>query len=77
MNMQKMMNEMNKVKAQDPSKNIVIAYGSAKMASGGKGEISIPVDRAFTEWKKHFITIPVGEFRTTVVSNTDDVSYKM
>ena len=39
---------------------------------GVRGEVSVPVERAFKECKSNFITIPVDEFRSTAVSNIDD-----
>lgn len=56
----------------DPRKRVVIAYGAAKMKPGGKNEVSVPVDRAFKECKKHFMTVPTPEFRSTQVFNFDD-----
>ena len=52
-------------------KRTVIAYGSAKFASGGKGEISVPTSKAFKECNYRFLTVPVDEFRTSRVSYED------
>lgn len=51
---------------------ILVAYGSAKMAPGGKGEVSVPVSRAFKECNARFETHVVDEFRTTRVCFKDD-----
>ena len=77
MSKKKMMTERNKIQADDPSKRVVIAYGAAKFAPGGKGEISVPTDRAYKECKNKFLTIPVDEFRTTNVANEDDSMLRM
>jgi hypothetical protein len=50
----------------DP-KDIVLAFGAAKFAPGGKGEVSVPTTRAFKECSNRFPIIPVDEFRTTMV----------
>jgi hypothetical protein len=59
-------------KSGDVSKNIVVAYGAAKFAPGGKGEVSVPTDRAFKECSYRFPTIAVDEFRTSKVSVEDN-----
>ena len=43
----------------------MLAFGGAKLASGGKGEISIPTSRAFKECKKQkgLKILVVDEFR--------------
>lgn len=45
----------------------VIAYGSAKFASGGKGEVSVPTSRSFQECKKQkgLKVLVTDEFRTS------------
>jgi len=48
-------------------KEIVIAYGSAKFAPGGKGEISVPTTKAFKECGRRFQTKPIDEYRSTRV----------
>ena len=58
--------------AIDKTKNIVVAYGAAKFAPGGKGEVSVPTTRAFKECSYRFPTVAVDEFRTTKVSVEDD-----
>jgi hypothetical protein len=50
---------------------IVIAYGSAKFAHGGKGEISVPTSKAYKECTFRFKTIPIDEFRTSRVCYDD------
>lgn len=55
----------------DPS-NIVLAFGSAKFASGGKGEMSVPTTRAFKECSYRFPIKLVDEFRTSKIFWKDD-----
>jgi hypothetical protein len=62
----------NSVQARDPSKEIVVGYGSAKFAPGGKGEVSVPVCRAYKECSYRFQTLTIDEFRTTMVHHEDD-----
>jgi hypothetical protein len=47
----------------------VIAFGSAKFASGGKGEVSVPTSRAFKECtkQKNLQVAVVDEFRTSKI----------
>jgi hypothetical protein len=47
---------------------VVLAYGSAKLAPGGRNEISVPVGRAYKEATYRFPTIPIDEFRTSKVN---------
>jgi hypothetical protein len=51
--------------------NVVLAYGAAKFVPGGKGEVSIPVSRAYKECSSRFEIIPVDEFRTTKLYHKD------
>jgi len=65
----------NAVVAADPSKRLVVAYGAAKFASGGKGEVSVPTSSAFKECKNArgvSRVLVVDEFRTSRVSYEDD-----
>jgi hypothetical protein len=62
----------NKIKTAFPGRNVVIAYGSAKFAPGGKGELSVPTSRAYKECATRVTTVPTGEFRTSKVYNVDD-----
>ena len=59
----------NKVlgKEEKRTKTTVIAFGGAKFAPGGKGEISVPTSRAFKECKKQkgLKVLVVDEFRTS------------
>ena len=48
----------------------VIAYGAAKFASGGKGELSVPVKYIKERCNKYFKTVLVDEFRTSCVCPT-------
>ncbi len=59
------------VRLPDPS-NIVLAFGSAKFAPGGKGEMSVPTTRAFKECSCRFKIKLVDEFRTSRVYWKDD-----
>jgi hypothetical protein len=66
-------------------KNIVIAYGSAKFAPGGKGELTVPTSRAssaqgacggrrpqYKECASRFKMLVTCEFRTSKVDYRDD-----
>lgn len=55
-----------------PNKRIVIAYGSAKFASGGPNEVSVPTSRAYKECATRFTTVVTPEFRTSKVYNVND-----
>ena len=48
-------------------RRIVIAYGDAKFASGGKGEISVPTSRLEKECKRRYHVVKIDEFRTTQI----------
>lgn len=67
----------NSVQARDPSREVVVGYGSAKFAPGGKGEVSVPVCRAYKECCYRFWTLVVDEFRTTMVHHEDDSILKL
>ena len=69
-------NFFNRIKKSASAENkseIYVAYGSAKFASGGKGEISVPTSGAFKECKNHTNgkTFIESEFRTTRIWNED------
>jgi hypothetical protein len=49
----------------------VLAYGAAKFAPGGKGELAVPVSRGFKECATRFEIVPVDEFRTTKLYHKD------
>ena len=51
--------------------NVVLAYGTAKFAPGGKGELTVPVSRGFKECASRFKVVPVDEFRTTKLYHKD------
>lgn len=53
-------------------KNTVFAYGSAKFAPGGKGEVSVPTTSAYKECSFRAPVFPIDEFRTTIVHWKDD-----
>lgn len=62
----------NRIRAADPSRDVVVAYGSASYAPGGRFEVSVPTTRAFKECAVRFRTHAVDEFRTTAVHHEDD-----
>lgn len=65
-------NFFNTIANKDPSKRVVVAYGSAKFAPGGRGELAVPTTRAYKECRHRFPTAMVDEFRTTKISSIDD-----
>jgi len=66
-------NFFNKIKnGGDTSRRVVIAYGSAKFAPGGRNELSVPTTRAFKDCSIAFPTIVVDEFRSTIIHHEDD-----
>ena len=52
--------------------NIIVAYGSAKFAPGGKNELSVPTSRAYKECATRFNTVVTSEFRSSKVSYEND-----
>jgi transposase len=62
----------NFINRLNPDANTVLAYGSAKFASGGRGEMSVPTSRAFKECKSRIPIVLVDEFRTSKVHWKDD-----
>jgi hypothetical protein len=54
-----------------PGKKVIVAYGSAKFAPGGKNEVSVPTTRSYKECSYRFTTVPVDEFRSTIVFHGD------
>lgn len=48
-------------------KDTIIAFGAAKFAPGGKGEVSVPTTGAFKECTYRCKLVPVDEFRTSKV----------
>ena len=62
----------NSIKNYDSTREVVLAYGSAKFASGGKKEISVPTTRAFKECKERFPIKIIDEFRTSKIHYEDD-----
>jgi hypothetical protein len=51
---------------------VYVAFGAAKFAPGGKGEVAAPTSRAFKECCHRFPTVAIDEFRTSKISNEDD-----
>lgn len=64
----KFCNKLQGKNREDP----VIAFGSAKFSSGGKGELSVPTTRAYKEISYRFSTRPTCEFRSSRVSWKDE-----
>jgi hypothetical protein len=56
----------NKLSAleENESQRLVVAYGAGRWASR-KGATPAPTTRAYKEFARHFVTIPVLEFRTS------------
>ena len=50
----------------------IIAFGAAKFSPTGPGEMAVPTCRSFRECSQRFKTIPIDEFRTTIISAEDD-----
>jgi hypothetical protein len=57
----------NSIKNFDKSKAVKIAYGSAKFAPTGKGEVAVPTTQVFKECNYRFPTILVDEYLTTKI----------
>lgn len=55
-----------------PDRRVVVAYGASGHASGGPGEMSVPVEWAHKQCSMAFPTVKVDEFRTTVTNCKDD-----
>lgn len=67
----------NMKKAMDivyPNRRIVIAYGAAKFAPGGRNEVSVPTSRAYIECATRFTTVATPEFRTSKVDYLTDTT---
>ena len=60
------------IESLNPCENTVLAYGSAKFAPGGKGEVSVPTTRAFKEMSYRLAIRLICEFRTSKVYWKDD-----
>jgi len=50
---------------------MVVAHGAAKFAPGGREEVTMPASQAFKVCTQRFKTMPVDEFRTTMVHAGD------
>ena len=61
-----------RIRRADPSRDVVVAYGSASYAPGGRFELSVPTTKAFKECAARFQTRAVDEYRTTAVHHEDD-----
>jgi hypothetical protein len=53
------------------TKRVVVGYGSAKFAPGGKNELSVPTCKAYKECASRFPTRLIDEFRTTKIYHKD------
>ena len=63
----------NEIEKAAPGSNIVVAYGSAKFAPGGRGELSVPTSRAYKECVSRVNNTKVtAEFRSSKVDYQDD-----
>ena len=62
----------NAIKDTDSEKRVVIAYGAASFDPGGKGELSVPTTKAFTETNRRYKTVMVDEFRTSKICYSND-----
>lgn len=59
-------------KKRGDDRSVLVAYGAATLAPGGKGEVSVPTSQVFKACCQRFQTYPVDEFRTTRVCHLDD-----
>jgi hypothetical protein len=62
----------NEIEKAAPGSNVVIAYGAAKFAPGGRGELSVPTSRAHKECVSRVNTKVTAEFRSSKVDYQDD-----
>ena len=65
-------NMTNELWSAVPDCNIVVAYGAAKFAPGGRGELSVPTSRAYKECVSRVTTKATPEFRSSKVDYLDD-----
>ena len=63
---------LDRIVRVDPGRRVVVAYGAAGFAPGGKGERSVPTTRAQKEFAHRFRTEFVDEFRTSKMCHFDD-----
>ena len=63
---------LNSLNDDGDQRDTVLAYGAAKFAPGGKGEVSVPTSRAFKECSYRYKTVHIDEFRTSRISHKDD-----
>lgn len=59
------MNTIEQGREDGDHRPVALAYGSAKFAPGGKGELSVPTTRIFRECSYRFRIALIDEFRTT------------
>lgn len=63
-------NKLQSVVQEETKKSrVVVAYGSARFAPTGKGEVAVPTSRAFKECRTRFETHVVPDFRTSMVDH--------
>jgi hypothetical protein len=65
-------NRLEAEREEGDARSTVIAYGSARFAPGGKGEVSVPTTRAFKEARHRFRVEVIDEFRTSQVYHGDE-----
>lgn len=53
------------VKSSEDKRPIIVAYGAAKFAPTGRGEIAVPTTRAYKECARRFETRPTDEYLTS------------
>lgn len=70
-------NFLNKVAGSDRPEDVLLVYGNANFAPGGKSELSVPTTRTFKECKARFPIMLVDEFRTSKICFFDDSVLKM
>lgn len=63
---------LNTIQDFDKSRQAIIAFGSAKFAPTGKGEVAVPTSRAFKECNYRFPIKLIDEFRTSKICYFDD-----
>jgi hypothetical protein len=63
---------LNRLESKEEGVETILAFGSAKFAPGGKGEVSVPTTRSFKECSYRFPTLSIDEFRTSRISYKND-----
>ena len=60
-------NFLNEIKNIDTSRQVKLAYGSAKFNPTGKGEVAVPTTQMFKECSYRFPIVLVDEYLTTKI----------